>query len=432
MNTDLTKRQRLRFFLINCSAFAIIFLLLGVITITLLNQSAYSQTDESLVRMSRDTKTIDLEIKRYEQKNPFLFQRNGDNQPMDNRFNTQIILWSKDGRILNKYSLGAKFTPINDLTLNTEDVDKVHAFSLKNQDSETLNFHSYLIKASSLDNQVAYVQFITNTNPIQSSLENFKMILIIGLIVFWLLSIGLSYYLSKYNMKPVLKSWRKQQEFVENASHELRTPLTIIQNNLEHLFTKPNDKVIDQADSIAQSLNEARRLKSLTSDLLTLARSDTNELTLFKKPTATHEFIAKLTQPFIEMAELGDKSFHVLSNEELIVNFDVKKIHQVIVILLDNALKYTKAGDSITVSSIKQGNFWQLTIQNTGPSIDLESLPYLFDRFYRQDDARSKETGGYGLGLAIAQQIVKDHAGTIKVENIKPQGVKFSVKIPID
>lgn len=258
-------------------------------------------------------------------KNPFLFQRNGDNQPMDNRFNTQIILWSKDGRILNKYSLGAKFTPINDLTLNTEDVDKVHAFSLKNQDSETLNFHSYLIKASSLDNQVAYVQFITNTNPIQSSLENFKMILIIGLIVFWLLSIGLSYYLSKYNMKPVLKSWRKQQEFVENASHELRTPLTIIQNNLEHLFTKPNDKVIDQADSIAQSLNEARRLKSLTSDLLTLARSDTNELTLFKKPTATHEFIAKLTQPFIEMAELGDKSFHVLSNEELIVNFDVKK-----------------------------------------------------------------------------------------------------------
>ncbi|MGX4764211.1 sensor histidine kinase [Holzapfeliella sp. JNUCC 72] len=431
MNTDLTKRQRFRFFLINCSAFAIIFLLLGIITITLLNRSAYSQTDESLVKMSRDSKTIDLEIRRYEQKNPFLFQKNGG-PANDNQFNTQIILWTSDGKILNKDSLGAKFTPINDLTLKTEELDTIHAFSLKSQDAETLNFHSYLIKASSTDNQVAYVQFITNTNPIQSSLENFKMILIIGLVVFWLLSIGLSYYLSKYNMRPILKSWHKQQEFVENASHELRTPLTIIQNNLEHLFTKPNDKVIDQADSIAQSLNETRRLKSLTSDLLTLARSDTNELTLTKGSASTSEFISQLSQPFKEMAELEEKSFYVLTNEDLIVNFDVKKVHQVVVILLDNALKYTKFGDSITVSSIKQGNFWQLSIQNTGPSIDPENLPYLFDRFYRQDNARSKETGGYGLGLAIAQQIVKDHAGSIKVQNIKPQGVKFSVKLPID
>ncbi|MGK9326302.1 histidine kinase dimerization/phospho-acceptor domain-containing protein [Aerococcus urinaeequi] len=78
-------------------------------------------------------------------------------------------------------------------------------------------------------------------------------------------------------MKPILKSWRKQQEFVENASHELRTPLTIIQNNLDHLFTKPNAKIIDESESIAQALKETRRLTGLTTDLLTIARGDANE-----------------------------------------------------------------------------------------------------------------------------------------------------------
>lgn len=86
-------------------------------------------------------------------------------------------------------------------------------------------------------------------------------------------------------MQPIMNSWRKQQEFVENASHELRTPLAIIQNSLQQLFTKPDHTILEESEPIAQALNETRRMKGLTEDLLTLARSDSNELLLQKKPS---------------------------------------------------------------------------------------------------------------------------------------------------
>ncbi|WP_233487635.1 cell wall metabolism sensor histidine kinase WalK [Aerococcus sp. 1KP-2016] len=99
-------------------------------------------------------------------------------------------------------------------------------------------------------------------------------------------------------MKPILKAWRKQQAFVENASHELRTPLTIIQNSLENMFTHPNHTVIDESENIAQALNETRRLTGLTTDLLTIARSDANEQTLDLALTDIGPFINEVTKPF--------------------------------------------------------------------------------------------------------------------------------------
>ena len=129
-----------------------------------------------------------------------------------------------------------------------------------------------LQKEATNQGEVAYVQVLENTNQINLFLcEHSKRFLILCMIVFWLGSIGVSYYLSKLNMRPILASWRRQREFVENASHELRTPLTIIQNSLEHLFTKPNHTIIEESESIAQALSETRRLTGLTSDLLILS-----------------------------------------------------------------------------------------------------------------------------------------------------------------
>ncbi|WP_290520918.1 HAMP domain-containing sensor histidine kinase [Aerococcus sp.] len=248
---------------------------------------------------------------------------------------------------------------------------------------ESQEYHSRTITSIAPENtgNVAYITVLSNTDQIDNAVANFQQILIVSLIFFWVISIGIAYYLSRVNMKPILKSWRKQQEFVENASHELRTPLTIIQNNLDHLFTKPNAKIIDESESIAQALNETRRLTGLATDLLIIARGDANEQTLDLTLTDIQPFIKQTTDPFRDLATLADKEFKLFNNGKAIVKVDQKKIHQVLVILLDNALKYTQAGDTITVDSHTSKRHWYIYVKNTGSNIADEDKDRIFERF---------------------------------------------------
>lgn len=415
------------------SVFAIIFIFLGIIILQLLNQLAYRETDESLVKMSQRSEFIQQEIFRYLEDsltfNPNERLREPPPSPSSNTFNTQIILWSEKGEILNEKTLGGRLSELSNLRLKIDHLGEIETISLQNDDGEKeLIFHS--ITQSYDNNEIAYVQIVSNVNQIQHSLQTFRIIVIACMIIFWLLSIGISYWLSAQFTKPVLKAWKRQQEFVENASHELRTPLTIIQNRLEGLFRKPNHTIIDESENIAQALNETRRLASLTADLLMIARSDANQLILDKTMTDTTKFLTELVTPFKEIAEIDEKTLDLITNDTLNVQIDQKKIYQVFVILLDNALKYTKKGDTIQVISSKGHKTWEIHVTNTGPSISKEEQARIFDRFYREDKSRSKEAGGYGLGLSIAKQIVEEHTGKITVENLSPQGVDFCITLP--
>ncbi|HBH6687194.1 TPA: HAMP domain-containing histidine kinase [Enterococcus faecium] len=442
MNGDITRKQRSRFFVTNVAAFAFIFFLLGFITLQILNQSAYRETDLSLEKINFDSRTVQLEIQRYQQGDPFLnptqTEQNRTNmeqplmEPSNDRFNTQVILWSKNGEILNKAAIGGRFNQIKELKMDTKNLNTIQNIEL-NEDSgsSALSFRSITKKAETNQDGVAYIQILENTNQIKNSLATFRTIMILCMIVFWILSIGISYYLSSLSMRPIILSWRRQKEFVENASHELRTPLTIIQNSLEHLFTKPNHTIIEESESIAQALSETRRLTGLTSDLLTIARNDSDQQLLSKQMINTQEYIEQLVKPFQEMAIIDGKEFILHNDATLEVPIDEKKIHQVLVILLDNALKYTNPEDKIILDSSVNHKEWLIHVKNTGPSISEEDQARIFDRFYREDQSRAKETGGYGLGLAIAKQVIEQHHGQISVSNYLPQGVDFKVQLPL-
>ncbi|MCD5003536.1 HAMP domain-containing histidine kinase [Enterococcus saccharolyticus] len=430
MNKKLSNKQRGIFFWMNVSAFAVIFILLGIIILQVLNQNAYRETDQTLKDMSKNPEMIQQEVYRYQQGDvefTGILPKEPPRSPSSNRFNTQIILWSGDGEILNKEALGGRYSELKTLRLKTDELETIQTISL--QGDEKLIFHS--LTKTYQDGDIAYVQIVSNVNQIQHSLRNFRSIVIGCMIIFWLLSIGVSYWLSAISMKPILKAWQKQQEFVENASHELRTPLTIIQNRLEGLFRKPNQTIIEESESIAQALNETRRLTGLTADLLTIARSDANQLTLDKEPRDTKGFLTTVTAPFREMAEIEGKDFRLTVANDLQASFDQQKLHQVFVILLDNALKYTQKGEAILVHSMKTHKMWEVHVINTGPTISQDGKKHLFERFYREDQSRSKETGGYGLGLAIAKQIVEEHQGQIILQDYSPRGADFCVKIPL-
>lgn len=415
---------------------------MGFITLQILNQSAYRETDLSLEKINFDSRTVQLEIQRYQQGDPFLnptqTEQNRTNmeqplmEPSNDRFNTQVILWSKNGEILNKAAIGGRFNQIKELKMDTKNLNTIQNIEL-NEDSgsSALSFRSITKKAETNQDGVAYIQILENTNQIKNSLATFRTIMILCMIVFWILSIGISYYLSSLSMRPIILSWRRQKEFVENASHELRTPLTIIQNSLEHLFTKPNHTIIEESESIAQALSETRRLTGLTSDLLTIARNDSDQQLLSKQMINTQEYIEQLVKPFQEMAIIDGKEFILHNDATLEVPIDEKKIHQVLVILLDNALKYTNPEDKIILDSSVNHKEWLIHVKNTGPSISEEDQARIFDRFYREDQSRAKETGGYGLGLAIAKQVIEQHHGQISVSNYLPQGVDFKVQLPL-
>ena len=430
MNKQLSKKQRINYFLINLISFASIFLILGLIVFRLVQTSIYQTVDHDLKRLSQDQKFLSHQLLQVERTQGDPSQLGKFDTPPPNNFQQQVILWSKEGDILNEAELGSRFYDFQKLTLSTDDLNKITSVQIKDSNNRSLQFRSITLSATNSE-KVAYVQLLVNIDPIKGTVEQFKQILIICMIIFGLLSIALSYFLSKWFMKPILISWKKQQEFVENASHELRTPLTIIQAKLEKLFTKPNHTILEESETIALSLDEVQRLSQLTSDLLLLARSDSNSLTLEKEPVKINVFLKTVLIPYQELATAEAKEFIIDLGEEQQLLFDKKRIHQLLIILLDNALKYTAPGEKITVFSTVKNNEWLLKISDTGIGIAEEKKSAVFERFYRGEESRNRKTGGYGIGLAIAKWIVDEHQGKIDLLDTDPKGTTVMLRFPV-
>lgn len=284
-------------------------------------------------------------------------------------------------------------------------------------------------KLTASNGDTYYMDILININSEKEMTENFSKSLSIGTVIVVILSIIISWYLSKRAMEPIIASYKKQAEFIQNASHELRTPLTIIQAKQEMLLQSPDSKIIDKSEDIALSLNETRRLSKMITELMDLARSDSNTTKIHKSMTNMENVAKEIVVPYKEMAELQNKNMvlNVKCDREL--NIDKNKIKQLLVIVLDNALKYTEENDTIDVDIHNHEEKLIMNIKDTGIGISDEGLKHIFERFYREDKARSRSKGGTGLGLSIAQTIVKSHGGSIKIVHNKPKGIIVTIKI---
>ncbi|HWR43812.1 HAMP domain-containing sensor histidine kinase [Sporomusa sp.] len=264
-----------------------------------------------------------------------------------------------------------------------------------------------------------------------SMLRHLLIIIASGLFA-GILVIGLAgYYLARLALVPIQTAWDRQQQFVADASHELRTPLAVVKTNAELMLRHPEKTVEQESARVTNVLREAIRMNKLVSTLLTLARADANQLELQLKSVVVNEVVETVVEQFRPLVELKGLELNVSIEPQIELTADRERLHQLLVILLDNALKYTVPPGKITLTCSKLQNQVVLKVEDTGCGILPEDLPRVFGRFFRGDKARHRETGGAGLGLSIAQWIVEKHGGKIRAESTPNVGTQFYITLPV-
>lgn len=261
-------------------------------------------------------------------------------------------------------------------------------------------------------------------------LRRFMFIILIGQAVGMMVILPAGYYLARRALVPIREAWEKQQQFVADASHELRTPLTVIKSNAELLLRHPQHSIEEETIRITNVVRETIRMSKLVSTLFILARADANQIEMQRAPLMLSEVLAHVAEQFQPLAEMKDITLEMDLQDEIEVIADKERLHQLFVILLDNAIKYTWPKGHIFLLCYKQGNMAVIKVVDTGCGIEPADVPRVFDRFFRGDKVRSREAGGAGLGLAIAYWIVEKHGGKIWVESKVGVGSQFTITLP--
>ena len=223
------------------------------------------------------------------------------------------------------------------------------------------------------------------------------------------------------------RAYVAQQRFVADASHELRAPLTIIHANLELLRRGDALAPDERASAIREAHTEAERLARLVADLLALARADAG--------VSIRRVRVELDRALVDVV---GEARHLATGQRLeighveptVVTGDPDRLRQLLLILLDNAIRYTPAPGRVSVTLRRAGTTVELEVHDEGVGIAAEDLPRVFERFYRADRARSRDPGGSGLGLAIAQWIVARHDGTVTLRSRPSEGTTVAVVLP--
>ena len=413
--------------------FTCIFSVFGIIIFDSLKRDIYKSSDMELVNAGKNVEKYGALKKTINNKSPETLEGLEIPEVPENMrgefigVNPRItyILRDEQGEIINEKSIGRFYDEYNSyLKFYKSDLNSIYQIQVNGYNYRGINY-----KIENENGQIYYVQLIINVDAETDIINNYFHTLSLGIIITILLSLLASYALSKRTLKPIIESWKKQTEFVQNASHELRTPLTIIQAKQELLLQEPDSKIIDKSEDITLTLNEVKRLTKLTRDLMILANADSKEIIVNKESTNIDELIKQVSKPYIEFDGLENKDIKLNLKYEKNIKIDPNRIHQLLVILLDNAIKYTEQGDTIEINTYSKDNKFVLEVKDTGIGISDKAINHIFDRFYREDKARSRQTGGSGLGLSIANLIVTLHNGTIKASHNKPKGTIFTVKI---
>lgn len=318
------------------------------------------------------------------------------------------------------------------------DLDKIKNSAydlLKNyKDNKTINitnidgtYYSYLIHKSKFGTKILLIDRTNVQTLLTELLKTFMLIVFLSLLILFLISI----YLTNKSIKPIKEAFEKQKQFITDASHELKTPLTIIKTNTSVLLSNTDDTIKNQMKWINYINSQTDRMSALINEMLTLSKLDIDEN---KLPLSVVD-VSSIMENIILMfdAIIYENNIELTTNiqKNSFINADKESIKKLFSILIDNAIKYNNENGKINIDLINEKNKVKITIKNTGYGIPKEDLDKIFERFYRVDSSRDRKTGGYGLGLSIANSIVKQHKGKIYAKSIENQETSFIIELPL-
>lgn len=238
-----------------------------------------------------------------------------------------------------------------------------------------------------------------------------------------------SYWLARRTLEPIESNMEAQNQFVSDASHELRTPLTALQTTNEVALRKKKLSTQEAKKILEYNVAEVLKLKTLTDNLLRLAKHDSAPFqlqTVRLQEVATDAINQVMQAAITKNITIEDKV------KNISVQGDKPNLTQAVSVLLDNAIKYSEKGSKVSLEVYARGKQVHIRVRDKGVGITKKDLPHIFDRFYRADQSRNKQQAeGYGIGLALAQKIITSHGGEITVKSTEGKGTIFTILLPL-
>ena len=322
-----------------------------------------------------------------------------------------------------------------DSSQNIESMDLMHIAAVTEEDASNYGLqaavsnnekgmlHSYRYQKATTSNGNMFIVFVDMSNSLLNIFSLLSKSVLVGL--FALVAMFLLVFMfSTHAVAPVVESLEKQKRFITDAGHELKTPLAVISANIDVLELETGKN--EWTSSIR---NQIKRMNSLVKNLLTLSRMDEERMRVVFSDFDLSKTVSDTAISFQTLAEAKGKKYQMDIEDGIHITGDKNSIEQLTSLLLDNAMKYSSDDGSIHLSLSKDKNI-TLEVSNTCDSIPDGNLDRLFDRFYRVDTSRSRETGGSGIGLSVARAIAVSHGGTIEAIKDGDKIIRFVVKLP--
>ncbi len=351
--------------------------------------------------------------------NPFQFDRLNNNKSAEMPFQARYF-WVKIDSSGNVTE-----TNISHIATVTEDEASEYALAVYSGNKTNGFYHTYRYVVSSHESSSTMIIFCDVSNDILNALTLLLQSILIGLFALLAMFI-LVFMFSSQAVAPVVESLEKQKRFITDAGHELKTPLAVISANVDVLELESG-----KSEWTASIKNQVSRMNGLVKNLLTLSRMDEERMHVVFSDFDMSQTIRDTATSFEALATSKGKKYHMDIEDGIHLTGDKNSINQLASLLLDNVMKYTSDNGSIHVVLNKNNKYVNFEVSNTCDSIPSGNLDRLFDRFYRADTSRARETGGYGIGLSVARAIATSHGGSIEALRDGDKIIRFVVTLPI-
>ena len=309
---------------------------------------------------------------------------------------------------------------------------EVQVFDLPSESGRLMNV-MMTYKTIHVDEIAQIVYVGKDVTALYSGLRKATFILIFLGIVALIIASVFGHIMAGRAIAPMKEAYEKQKQFAADASHELRTPLSVVMSSAELLLADPSIQSPFLREILGDVKSEVKKMSQLVSDLLMVARSDNNALKIKIQKVDLGNLLGQNVRMMTPLAEKKEITLTGEGFRKVLISCDEQKIKQLVLILVDNAIKYTPNGGSVKVTmGADDAEKVFFSVSDSGIGIAPEDKDKIFERFYRVDKARSREMGGNGLGLAIATEILRIHEGKIFVDSVPNQGTTFTVQLKIN